>query len=361
MKFYSTFQLHYRHHCRNGDISFPFFIFPSPLLPLSLLHAAQPFSIPNKKISDFFGNCEKKCNFAVEKGIKTIKLKNMGFFKALFGGKVESPEEKAESSKQSDFELFKYDGKKAIRIAQYDYAVKCLERALEINGDDLETREYLSQALVQTNRIPEAIEQLKVLAAAQPDNIQIPLRIARVAYLEADYDTMEEATAKVLELNPDDTQALFYAAQADNGQGKPQEAIEKLNKVISIEHEAGEAYLLRGQITLKNGDPEKADEDAQWLAQHTSDNEDVLMLQADIETARQHPDYALAYLNQILELNPFNAEALRRRGNIRQQQGDTQGAEEDLAQANEINPLADTENIEAKVNQAYKDINPFGI
>jgi len=285
----------------------------------------------------------------------------MGFFKALFGGKVETPEEKAKNDKQSEFELFKFDGKKAIRMAQYDYAVKCLERAVEMNGDDLETREYLSQALVQTNRIPEAIEQLKVLAAAEPDNIQIPLRIARVAYLEADYDTMEEATTKALELNPDDPQALLLAAQADNGHGKTKEAVEKLDKVISIDNEAGEAYLLRAQTVLKSGDPEKADEDAQWLAQHTSDNEDVLMLQADIETARKNPDFALSYLNQILELNPFNAEALRRRGAIREEQGDAEGAEEDFAQANEINPLANTENIEAKVNQAYKDINPFGI
>ncbi len=53
--------------------------------------------------------------------------------------------------------------------------------------DDLETRDYLSQAFIRSNDLPAANEQLQRLAEAEPANVQIWLRMAEVAYMMEDY------------------------------------------------------------------------------------------------------------------------------------------------------------------------------
>ena len=43
----------------------------------------------------------------------------MNFFKALFGGKDENPEEKRQAEEAKNFEILKYDGVKALKIRQW--------------------------------------------------------------------------------------------------------------------------------------------------------------------------------------------------------------------------------------------------
>ena len=56
----------------------------------------------------------------------------MGFFKTLFGGKEENPEEKKKRDDERDFEVLRDDGVRALRSGQAAYAVKCFRKALEI-------------------------------------------------------------------------------------------------------------------------------------------------------------------------------------------------------------------------------------
>ena len=76
----------------------------------------------------------------------------MGFLSSLFGGKKEASEEKRLEDEAKSFDRLKYDGVKAVRTGQYVIAIKCLKAALEIN-DDLETRDYLAQALVRNGEL----------------------------------------------------------------------------------------------------------------------------------------------------------------------------------------------------------------
>ena len=47
----------------------------------------------------------------------------MNFFKKLFGGRKTVVEEKHEEEK--NFDVLKYDGVRALKQQQFDYAVKC--------------------------------------------------------------------------------------------------------------------------------------------------------------------------------------------------------------------------------------------
>lgn len=301
----------------------------------------------------------------------------MNFFKKLFGGQEETPQEEKANQEAKDFDVLKYDGVAALRQHQLEYAIKCFSHALDLK-DDLETRDYLSQALIQNNEMLAAYEQLQKLAEAQPDNLGIWMRMADVAYMMEDYGAMADCCEKAKLLDKDNPRVNFNYARACLGQDDTINAIAMLTKAIAVSEKAVEdgqegaqyfydAYLLRGQTLLKMGDVKSATEDADFLMAHVEDNEDILILKARCQEAAGDHAAALETYTKIIALNPFCVDAFRERGAIRLAQGDKDGAEEDARSVLEINPeLADghheaegTEDIAQKVQQAYKNVNPF--
>ena len=115
----------------------------------------------------------------------------MNIFKALFGSKSK-PAEEVKKDVTRDFNVLKYDGVRALRERQFDYAIQCLLRAIDMNGADLECRDYLSQAFIATDNLSQAYEQLQKMAEECPDNIAVLLRMADVAYMMENYTAMAD-------------------------------------------------------------------------------------------------------------------------------------------------------------------------
>lgn len=307
----------------------------------------------------------------------------MGFFKSLFGGKAETPEEEKRHEAEKNFDVFKYDGVRALRTNQVEYAVKCFQKALELH-DDLEVRDYLSQALMRANELQLAKEQLMKLHEAQSDNVAVLIRMADVDYMTEDYDAMAADCEKALSLDADNTHVLFSYARARIGQQKDAEAIALLGRCISIcekgmeagdatgqapYNNIGDARLLRGQTLLRMGDLDAASADAEWLLAHTHDSEDVALFAARVEEAKGNHDRAIGFYTEVIRLNPFCVEAFRERGAVRKSQGDSQGAEEDAKSVLELSPgeadgqqqVGKTEDIQAIMRHANSSIDPFGL
>lgn len=288
----------------------------------------------------------------------------MNFFKALFGGKEEKPEDKKRAEEERDFDVLKYDGVRALRSGQHDYAIRCFTHALGMK-EDLEIRDYLSQAMLRADRLPEAYEQLQKIAEAQADNVQVLVRMAHVAYMMEDYTAMADACEKAILLDSGNAEATFLYAKACIGHGDTTNAVALLTKAIGLKDGFTEAYLLRGETLLKAGETAEADDDATFLLKDNAENEDVLMLKARVERAKGQTAEAILYYGNVIDANPFNAEAYRERGQLRIDTGDTDGGQDDIRQADELaeqqNNGGDGENVEKKVNEAYKNVNPLGI
>lgn len=292
----------------------------------------------------------------------------MGFLNALFSGRQLSPEEEKQEQEAKKFDLLKYDGVKAMKMGQGDYAVRCFTEALKIQ-DDLEVHDYLSQVLLQQGNLDGAVAELRTLAEAEPENAQIQIRIAQVAYMQEDYATMGEACEQAMKSEPDNAQAYFLSAQARLGQQDVVGSIAMLTKAIALQADYADAYLLRAQTLLKMGDTTSADADAQWLLEHVGDHEDVLLLKARVEAAKGHADEAITIYNKVIEVNPFSIDAFRERGQLKFNTGDKAGAEQDMQMVLELDPqqLADVngeysaEGIEQRVRQAYSAVNPLGL
>lgn len=285
----------------------------------------------------------------------------MNFLKKLFGGKKESSEEKRKAEEAKNFDILKYDGIRALKAGQDGYAVKCLKHALELK-DDLEVRDYLSVALISNNEMLPAYEQLQKLAEVQPDNQQIFIRMANVTYMMEDYQAMASACEKATLIDNSRPEVAFLYAKACIGLDDTTNAIALLTKAISLNKDYADAYLLRGETLLKNGNIEEAGEDTDCLLELVADNEDVLMLKARVERAKGCKDEAVKYLDKVAEVNPFCIEAYRERADLKKELGDEQGAKEDIDKLLEIAPQdGEDSGIEKKVGDAYKKMDPYGI
>lgn len=284
----------------------------------------------------------------------------MNFFKALFGGKDENPEEKRQAEEAKNFEILKYDGVKALKIRQWQQAIRCLSHALSIR-EDLECRDYLSQALIQDNQLTAAYEELQKLHEAEPDNQEILQRMANVAFVMEDYGAMASSCEKALLISKDNPEIYYLYGRACMGQEDLTNAIAMFTKAISLNEDYGDAYLMRAGVMLQRGDVEAAEQDCQWLLERASSVEDVLILKAKVETAKDNHSEALSYYDKVIEGNPFSIEGFTLRAELKKQMGDQQGAEEDLARLREINPDGNDEDLEQKMNEAYKNSNPMGL
>ena len=284
----------------------------------------------------------------------------MNFFKALFGGKDENPEEKRQAEEAKNFEILKYDGVKALKIRQWQQAIRCLSHALSIR-EDLECRDYLSQALIQDNQLTAAYEELQKLHEAEPDNQDILQRMANVAFVMEDYGAMASSCEKALLISKDNPEIYYLYGRACMGQEDLTNAIAMFTKAISLNEDYRDAYLMRAGVMLQRGDVEAAEQDCQWLLERASSVEDVLILKAKVETAKGNYSEALSYYDKVIEGNPFSIEGFTLRAELKKQMGDQQGAEEDLARLHEINPEGNDEDLEQKMNEAYKNSNPMGL
>lgn len=291
----------------------------------------------------------------------------MNFLKLLFGGKEENPEEKKKEEEKKNFDVLKYDGVAAMRTGQSDYAVRCFQHALKIH-DDLEIRDYLSQVLISVNELLPAFEQLQKLAEAQPDNQQIFIRMAKVAYMMEDYSAMADACEKALLIDNTNPEVMFLYARASLGQDDDTNAVAMLTKAIMLDENYGDAYLLRAETLLNTGDIEGADEDCTFLLAKTEDSEEVMILKARIESKKGKSEEALKYYDKVIDINPFSISAFRERAVIKAETGDSEGAVEDERQAAELESKddeasdkdGDSANIEENMNRKYRENNPYG-
>ena len=142
----------------------------------------------------------------------------MGFWKSFFGGEPENPEEEKKNAEAKNFDVFKYDGVKAMRMGQFDYAERCFREAMKIK-DDLEVNDYLSQTLMRLGRLDEALAEMKIMINAQPSNAALLLQAAHVAYMLEDYDEMKKLCEQALSQNSELAMANYMLAQAVLGQG----------------------------------------------------------------------------------------------------------------------------------------------
>lgn len=285
----------------------------------------------------------------------------MNIFKKLFGGQKTTEEVKQE--KEKGFDKVKYEGVRALRMHQFDLAAKSLEHALQLNAEDLECRDYLSQAYISMGDLQKAYEQLQILSEAQTDNVAVLLRMADVAYMMENYTAMLEVCDKALHLDTSNLQTYLYSAEACRGLGEPIRAVSMLTEAIGKREDFYAARLLRGSILLDQAQLSEAELDATFLYEHIPGNEDVLLLKARVEKAQGKMEEAEQTYGKVMDVNPFSIDAYRERSEVRRSLGDSAGAAEDEAAAKKMGAEIPepSEGIEQKIKEKMQQMDPYKV
>lgn len=283
----------------------------------------------------------------------------MNFFKKLFGSQNTSEEVKEEKN----FDVLKYDGVRALRMQQFDYAAKCFVLALELNADDLECRDYLSQAYISLGDMQNAYTQLMAISAEQPNNVAVLLRMADVLYMTEDYAAMAEVCEKALQLDSENIMTYYIYAKAYKGLNDLDAAVAMLSKAIDRREDFDVARLLRGNVLLENNKTAEAALDADYLYQRIEENEDVLLLKARVEKALGNLKEAEKVYTKAIDFNPFLIEAYKERSEVRSALGDTAGAKEDQTRVDEMEQdiPQPTEGIEENIKKKMQQMDPYKV
>lgn len=284
----------------------------------------------------------------------------MSFFKKLFGSGESKPQTTEQPVKQEvSFDTLKYDGIRALRSGQLDFAEQCFFQALE-QEEDLEIHDYLSQLYLMRDRLDEALAEVRIMAEAQPDNIRVFLRMAHVAFMKEDYDTLRESCDAVLSQDGTNVEALLLLGRAEMAHGQWAQAVEWLTKGIEAEPRFVDGYLFRGEAYRRQQLFIEAQADVDTLEGMIPDNEDVLLLKARLTKDQGDNLAAEQIYGQVIDVNPFCVAAFVERSVVRLALGDQQGAKEDGDMALSLRPEETVgdgnpqEGIEKKVEESMR-------
>lgn len=126
-------------------------------------------------------------------------------------------------------------------------AVALLERAAELNPEDVDIRLQLGLALSGVERFDEAAEQFRAVLARAPDYLDAQLGLGRLALWRGDMVEAEALFREALELDPSSVEALVGLGDALRGQWRDREAARAYAQAARIDP-ASEAARQRGAL-----------------------------------------------------------------------------------------------------------------
>ena len=230
------------------------------------------------------------------------------FFKTFFTGNVAEPEDEKAKTEKKNFELFKYDGMRAERIGNIDYAIKCYTEALAIK-EDFETLSYLAKAYIQQNELEEAMKALGRMVDIDPNVASTYLSAANICYIRESYQNTVDYCIKALNIDDSNTEAYLLLAKGNHAMKDDINAILHLTEVIKMKEDFTDAYLLRAEVLKDINEYDCALEDVEKVLKLTPEEEAAYLLRGKLKEQNELTEEARADYSHVIELNPFNEQA----------------------------------------------------
>ena len=182
------------------------------------------------------------------------------------------------------------------RLGRYEEAQGLLERCLELAPSFDAARHHLSVILYRRNLVPQALEQLEVLARRDPENpSHRNLKAAALAQI-GDYAQAAALYAQVLKAYPNQPKAWMSYGHALKTLGRQDEAVAAYRAAIAVQPQLGEAWW--SMANLKTFRFSAADEGAMGAAlnQPGLSGDDRLHLEFSLgKAAEDRADYAVSF------------------------------------------------------------------
>jgi tetratricopeptide (TPR) repeat protein len=207
-----------------------------------------------------------------------------------------------------------------------DGEIAVYREILTVEPDHQPTLLALAEALIQAERLAEAIPVLEQVERAHPDDLRTVLRLGFLAFESRDYEAARRRFERALELGPDQHEVSYFLGVTLRRLGRPDDAIAVFERIPDTHERFPEARTQIAGIYEKRGDFARAIAEVE-RARSRGEARPLDLYVASLRSRAGDFDGALAFLQGLLRESPDDAELLYNIGVIH---GEAKRSEEAL-------------------------------
>jgi tetratricopeptide (TPR) repeat protein len=145
--------------------------------------------------------------------------------------KLENSEKKLNFAGQFFLELMHDAGSPGVQLWAAQEAIDCFNRSLAVNPNSDTTKMALASAYIEGSGQPmQGVQLLLGIVREKPDDIPANMMLGKLAIQSGQYDKAVKRFEDLLQKNPDNTEAVYFLAEAYKGMGNKAKAIELFEK-----------------------------------------------------------------------------------------------------------------------------------
>ncbi|MEO8096564.1 MAG: tetratricopeptide repeat protein [Acidobacteriota bacterium] len=119
------------------------------------------------------------------------------------------------------------------QMKEYALAAETIRRALALDPMNApELRKALAEDLLNAGRFDESVIAFEGLAAEDPEDFQVWLRISQIRMQQGSFEKARAAVDRAKQIDPENLEVRFAEISILQAEGKPREAIQSLRQVV---------------------------------------------------------------------------------------------------------------------------------
>lgn len=149
--------------------------------------------------------------------------------------KLENSEKSLNFAARLNSELLHSAESPSVRAWAAEQAIAAYEQSMKLNPDNDTVKMELASCYIDGTGAPmQGIQLLLGITREQPDHIPANLMLGQLSIRSGQMDKAKERFEKVLNLDPENTEALYFLAEVYKSNGDKNKAIELLNECKRI-------------------------------------------------------------------------------------------------------------------------------
>ncbi len=213
-----------------------------------------------------------------------------------------------------------------LNLGRNDEARTAFRRALELDGDSVQTLFNLGLLASNEGELDQAVTYFERGLQRSPDNLGVKLRLAEVHQQRGDRDAALQWLNRTVQAHPESPQAAVALARFQYAFGEPDDAVEAAERAVRVAPGNALALSLLGVAKLDAGDAEGGVESLQAAQRLAPEDVDVRFQLARAQAAAGDEDAARVTLEQLMADHPERPEAPAVIARMQLRAGDHQGA-----------------------------------
>lgn len=235
-----------------------------------------------------------------------------------------------------NFRTWDFMGDLARLRRDWPAATDAFEKALEIRPDVVRPRLRFASVHLAAGKLPEARKQVERALELNSRDPMAKYMKGLVEFREGDLKQARETLQEVVSAVPNNPQALFLFGVVNHGLGYYEQAVSNLINVVNRYPANSYARKLLAASLIRVDLPDQAAKTLAPLLTATDQDPQLLALQSEIHMRRGDNEKAAQYLEQAAELDPDSALAHLNLGMGLLRAGDTDKALAELKTAAEL-------------------------